>query len=384
MGFLMLLRNITKIIGLTFIIIGCGSSLHIRNFPSEMTADRTPLLTSQMSYDRNMVTSQELKPPLTEDWEEDYQSLPNNGFTTVDNWLLFGMLNGYLAAVDIDDGDLEGKKNLGDACAVPPTVYKNILYQTFESGSNGLIAYDISDGTAIWELEKHLSRSSPIIINDLVLFQSLNGEIIGLHYLSGEEIWRKSLNKSIRNSPSYKNNIMIIVTLDGSIMAIEPKSGDILWESDLDTPVFADPVIEKDKLYIATHTGRLQVINLIDGQLVSHRDFSTGLFNSPTIDQNNIYVTASNGILYSLEKGSMDLEWKFKGEGPICGSALVSNSYIYLATLAGKLYIIDKNGGNQLQKIELVGRARSAPIINQGKLILACEERQVISYVENR
>jgi outer membrane protein assembly factor BamB len=349
-----------------------------------MTADRNQFLTSQISYDRNTFTSQELKPPLTEDWEEDYQSLPNNGFTTVDNWLLFGMQNGYLAVVDVADGDLEGKKNLGDACAVPPTVYKNILYQTFESGSNGLIAYDISDGTAIWELEKHLSRSSPIILNDLVLFQSLSGEIIGLHYLSGEETWRKSLHKSIRNSASYKNNIMISVTLDGLILALEPKSGDILWEIDLNTPLFADPVIEKDKLYVATHAGRLQVINLIDGQLLSHKDFNIELFNSPTIDQNNVYVTSSNGILYALEKGSMDIEWKFKGEGPICGSALVTNSYIYLATLARKLYIIDKNNGNQLQKIELVGRARSAPMISQGKLILACEERQVIAYVENR
>jgi hypothetical protein len=52
--------------------------------------------------------------------------------------------------------------------------------------------------------------------------------------------------------------------------------------------------------------------------------------------------------------------------------------------MAQKLYIISKNDGQLIQKIELVGRARSAPIINQGKLILACESKQVIAYVEDR
>jgi outer membrane protein assembly factor BamB len=331
-----------------------------------------------------MVGNAEINPPLTEDWEENYKALPNNGFTSVDNWLFFGMLNGYLAAIDVDDGDLEGKKNLGDACAVPPTVFDDILYQTFETGSKGLIAYDLSSGRSLWALEGNFSRSSPIIVNDLVLFQSLKGEIIGFNYLSGEEIWRTSLNKSIRNSAAYDDNIMITVTLDGSVYALEPQSGNIVWEIDLATPVFADPVIENDRLYVATHVGRLQVINLLDGTLLSHTDFHIELFNSPTIDQKNVYVTSGNGLLYALDKTSLESEWTFAAEGPIYGSALITASYAYISTLARKLYIIDKNNGNQLQKIDLLGRARSAPIISNGKLILACEENRVIAYVESR
>ena len=138
------MKQIKYIFLSVILIVGCGSSLRIRDIPTEKSADKNPLMTSQVNYGRNTVISHEIVPPLSEDWEENYQSQPTNGFTTVDNWLFFGMQNGYLAAVDIDDGDLEGKKNLGDACAVPPTVYKNMLYQTFETGKYGLIAYDIS------------------------------------------------------------------------------------------------------------------------------------------------------------------------------------------------------------------------------------------------
>jgi len=380
----MLKRQLNRIFLIGLLVVGCGSSLRIRDFPENISADNTSLLTSQLTYSRNTFSSQEIKPPLTEDWEENFQSLPHNGFTAVDNWIFFGMQNGYLAAVDIDDGDLEGKKNLGDACAVPPTVYNNILYQTFETGSNGLIAYDIADGSSIWALEDHLSRSSPIIVNDMVLFQSLNGEIIGLNYLNGEEVWRQSLQKNIRNSPAFNENVVITTTLDGTIFAFDPISGTPLWTIDLSTPIFANPVIEGDKLYLVTHAGKLQIINLKDGELLSNKNFGIELFNSPTIDQSSIYITSSNGILYSLDKSSLDSNWTFSGEGPIYGSALVTNSYVYIATMAKKLYIIKKNDGTLLQKIDLVGRARSAPIISQGKLILACETNQVIAYVENR
>lgn len=369
---------------LLIFLAGCGSSLRISDFPAGKTADNNPLMTSQLTYSRNTVSSQELIPPLTEDWEEDYQSLPNNGFTAVDNWLFFGMRNGYLAAVDIIDGDLEGKKNLGDACAVPPTVYNNILYQAFEIGSYGLIAYDVSDGSSIWALDGHYSRSSPVIVNELALFQSLRGEVICFNYLTGEEIWRQSLNKGIRNSPAFKDNVLITVTLDGTIYAFDSTSGNIMWELNLNAPVFADPVIDGERLYVASHAGTLFVIELRSGQLLSNKEFSIELFNSPTIDQNSIYIASGNGTLISINKSSLENNWIFSGEGPIFGPALVTNSYVYIATMAQKLYIISKNDGQLIQKIELVGRARSAPIINQGKLILACESKQVIAYVEDR
>jgi outer membrane protein assembly factor BamB len=365
------------------IMIGCGSSLRIRDFQTGKTAEQNPLLTSQMSYARNTLSSQELSPPLSKDWEENYQSLPINGFTATENWIFFGMHNGYIAAVDIDDGDLEGKKNLGDACAVPPTVNNNILYQTFESGKYGLIAYDVSDGSSIWSIKGQLSRSSPVIVDDKAIFQSLSGEVICFNHLTGDEIWKHSLKRQIRNSAAFKENTLITVTLDGLIYAFDASNGDIIWEQNINTPVFADPVIEGSKLYIAAHSGALTVIELRNGQIISQNDFKIELFNSPTIDENNIYIASSNGTVYSIDKLSLKKNWTFSGEGPIVGSALVTQSYIYISTQAKKLYIISKNEGKLIQKIELIGRAKSAPIINHGKLIIACEINQIIAYVEN-
>ena len=85
-------------------LLAC-SSLRIRDFHSTTEADNNYLLTSQTTFYRNAISIEEVKPPLREDWDNDFVSLPNNGFTAVDNWLLFGTYNGYLAVADLDDGE---------------------------------------------------------------------------------------------------------------------------------------------------------------------------------------------------------------------------------------------------------------------------------------
>ena len=360
------------------------SSFHIVNFPDEQRADVDQRLTLQMNYCRNTVSNNELHPPLFEAWEEDYLSLPNNGFISVDDWLIFATYNGYLAAVDIGNGELIEKINVGDACAVPPTVYKNIVYQTCESGPYGLIAYNITEGRLLWRVNKHLSRSSPVIVNEKTLFQTLDGEIFCFNYLTGEEIWQKSLDTEIRNSPAFIGDKMITVTLEGRILAFEYTSGVILWERELDEPVFADPVIEGKRIYIISHRGRLSVLNINDGEIVHQSDLHIQSYIGPTIDEKHIFVCLSNGRLIALDKITFEVIWSFNGDGPISGSALVTDSYIYFTSLGQKFYILSKNDGHLLQTINLPGRARSTPLINRGKLILGCEEKQVIAYVEKQ
>jgi outer membrane protein assembly factor BamB len=367
---------------LMFLIVGCGNRLKMPGFLAEPSTYQYLFFTSHFSYNRNPVSNEELKPPLIKDWEETYKSHSNNGFTSVSNLIFLGMQNGDIAAINIENGNLEGQKNLGDACAVPPTVYQNILYQTFETGKHGIIAYDISEGTAVWSLDGQLSRSAPVVVNETVIFQSLNGDIICVNRLNGQEQWRQSLRKKIRNSAAYKDNFLITVTLDGTLYEFDSRSGKIIWNLNLNTPVFADPVIEGETVYITSHKGILFAIDLKRGQELSTKEFGTELYNSPTIDQNNIYIASSDGILYSIDKKSFENRWIFSGEGAIVDFAVVTPSYVYITTMAKKFYILKKNNGKMIQEIELEGRASSAPMINQSKLIIACEERQVVAYAE--
>jgi hypothetical protein len=102
----MIKKNLQNLHLVIILISFSCSSFHIVNFPDGQRADVDGSLTLQMNYCRNTVSKNELHPPLFEEWEEDYMSLPKNGFISVDNWLMFATYNGYLAAVDIGNGEL--------------------------------------------------------------------------------------------------------------------------------------------------------------------------------------------------------------------------------------------------------------------------------------
>jgi len=65
------------------------------------------------------------------------------------------------------------------------------------------------------------------------------------------------------------------------------------------------------------------------------------------------------------------------GNGQAASSVVISENYAYFPTLGKYIYIIDKFTGEKLQEIKLDGRARSIPIIINGKLIIACEDENV-------
>ena len=72
----MSIKTINIIIVVMF-IAGCGSGLRIRDFHAEKSANNKSYLTSQLSYSRNMVGNAEINPPLTEDWDEGFESVFN-------------------------------------------------------------------------------------------------------------------------------------------------------------------------------------------------------------------------------------------------------------------------------------------------------------------
>ena len=363
--------------------LGCGS-LRVSDEKKEESVLASQAAFSKFALTKNAISYTDLVPPLTLAWEEDYISLPSGGFTPVGDVLFNGSYNGYVSGIDRRDGDLLGKKNLGDACAVPPSYYKGLLFQAFETGKFGLIAYDIKNGDILWEIRRNFSRSAPVIIDDKVYFQTLDGRIFCYYYKNGEVLWQDSLAQSIRTSPAFSDGSLISVTQQGEVFAFEFTSGSRLWKTDLKMPVFADPVISDNRLYVATHTGTIFIIDLPTGRI--RKTFVDGkpFYLGPTVDNTQIFLARSNGEILALDKENLKLHWQFEGEGPPAGPLVATPSYLYVSTLGKKLYVLDKSLGQPVQEIDLSGRAQSGPLLFNESLYLAVEDKQVVAYDQQK
>jgi len=357
-------------------LLSCNK-LQIDEFSNESSSDYNQLLTHNYNLQRNAISDEELAPPLELVFLDNFNGLPSGGFTFADSILFFSTGKGYLFAFDVNNFDELGKKKFGSSTPAPPTIYKNILYQTYDNGNYGLIAYNVFEGDDFWEIEDNLTSSSPIVVENKVYFQSNNGIIRCLNYLTGEEIWRTDLNCYGVNSLAFDNGVLISGNQNGAIYAIEYSSGVILWKKFLKDKIFSNPVINNNYVYISTFKGYLYKIKMDNGDFKQSRQFNIPLYFGPTIDENNVYISFSNGELKSLNKSDFTENWTSFGAGPSASSVVISENYAYFSTLGKYIYIIDKHTGEKLQEIKLDGRARSIPLIKNGKLIIACEDENV-------
>jgi len=113
------------------------NKLQINNFHQNSDPTASHLLTHNFNYQRNTVSEEELDPPLELVFEDDYNGLATNGFSSVDSILFFGTGKGYLIAFDLNKYKVVGKKKFGLSTSAPPTIYKNILYQPYDNGDYG-------------------------------------------------------------------------------------------------------------------------------------------------------------------------------------------------------------------------------------------------------
>jgi len=366
---------------LVFIISSCNS-IQIENFPSDNYPEKSLFLTGHVNYQRNAVSIEELTPPLTLNWQEEYNGLADNSFTGVDSIIFFGTGDGYLFAINNLKGKEIGKEKLGRVLTGPPTISKNLLFQTYTSGDDGIIAYDLIEGDVLWEYEDNFSNSSPIVIDNKVFYQTNEGIVICLNDLTGEEIWSVDLHSPAKNSLAYDNDKIYAANLDGIVTALEYTSGIQIWQQKLDDKIFADPVIDGNFVYVATYDGYLLKMDKESGQIVIRKNFNIPIYNAVTVDAENIFIPLSNGELQAINKTSFKDTWTFKGKGPSANSVLITQNYAYFPTLGNFLYIMDKNSGKVLQEIELEGRARSLPFIKNGKLVISCENKYVNVFTE--
>ena len=165
------------------------------------------------------------------------------------------------------------------------------------------------------------------------------------------------------------------------MVAINPFTGLELWRTNLPAKIFANPVIDREILYIAGYNGTVYSLDLKNGQLLNQKKFAAHLYVAPSFDDRMLYIALSSGSLIAADKSELNPAWIFEGTGPIADSPLVTDSYVYLTTLAHFFYVLDKKEGRSLQTIRLRGRARSAPYIQANRLYLVYEDKYVASYI---
>jgi outer membrane protein assembly factor BamB len=166
--------------------------------------------------------------------------------------------------------------------------------------------------------------------------------------------------------PAVSNGTIYAGTADGKLYAID-FSGNILWNVSLKGSILHTPVIANNNIIVGTLEGILYVLNT-SGQIIRTKTFTGGIASPPVAFGEVIYVPVFQEGVYAYNINQDKVEWKFTTEGMVKNIPIVDEANLYIADLSGKLYVVNRSNGIEINNFKTSGPIESYPVLYEGKI----------------
>ena len=273
---------------------------------------------------------------------------------TYSNKVVFGTTEGWLYCLDVKNGRLNWKINLGSSCVSVPIIEKNTIF----IGSNGkLSAINLENGKIIWDFKTNgFIESKPSIYNDYIVFGAWDTYLYCLDKNSGKLIWKWSNSKSnVLLSPAVcypviTKNKVFIVAPDRVLSAIDLKTGYTIFRT-RQNYVRESIGISEDSItiYVKSMYDSVFAYNIVDDSILLKwsNDLKYGYDFAPSYPiekKGNLFFGIKNGYVFSLNSKTGLLNWKFKVSDCLVNNILpLDSNSIVVTSLNGKVYkLIEK------------------------------------------
>jgi outer membrane protein assembly factor BamB len=316
-------------------------------------------------------TTEKLSAPLGVLWKHATSVYADKGNTSgpiISNGTVYFPSRSQVIAVDANTGELKWKAPQADVndrtvptiSATPVTNGEFIYVPTVD---NRVTAYKCDDGTVVWQFTTGAPvRSSPTMVDDMVVFGSDDDFVYGIDARTGDLRWKSNdgkghdtrLSDNANGSPVYYGGSLYINSADMKMWSLDARSGRVIWMQRMTAPsIGISPVAFNGKIYMAAGATMYQfrprggVFRSYPLQQWVENDISS----TPLITDNYWYFGDRNGFFHAVTssgKQALDSDgqpWKIKLEGKPVAAPLMTADTIYVTTDRGFIYGIDPAKG---------------------------------------
>ncbi|MFH5799957.1 PQQ-binding-like beta-propeller repeat protein [Haladaptatus sp. CMAA 1911] len=332
---------------------------------------------------------------------------------SADDTSVYAATNATLRAFDREEGTERWSVSLGENendtfRFVWTTVVDGTVYCSLGGDGGGsynfVYAIDAATGTTLWHEKAPDGTGNPVVVDDAV-YVGTESSFYGSAYVTaydsddGSVRWRSefdsddpSISVEMTDSVAVRDGTVYAATTEGTY-ALETTDGSETWTDDRDaTAVVADG----DTVFVSTDEPsstvgkRIVALDPADG---SEMWTSNTGGNSLTLADDMVYVIAGEVSdakeLFALNADDGSEQWTFdtKYAYPTYGydyeatltDPTVEDGVVYIASDDRRVYALDADDGDTLQRFELFGNSRDTPAVHDG-IVYAVDENRVYSF----
>jgi outer membrane protein assembly factor BamB len=191
-----------------------------------------------------------------------------------------------------------------------------------------------------------------------------------------KELWEYNALAGISTTPLVRDSMMLIGTLNGELQAVNLATGDRIGYVVLASAIAGTPVWDGIHVYVPSAAGKqtLVRITLENGKREWVMNYGP-IESSPLLFGELLYVTTLDGILYCINKVDGMEVWKFETREqnvrkPIRSSPASDGAVIVFGSDDGFIYAVERAGGTLRWKYETGASVFATPIIVRDKCIV--------------
>jgi len=191
--------------------------------------------------------------------------------------------------------------------------------------------------------------TQPLVVNDLVIFGSEDGNVYALDADTGVLRWRAEAGAAVASSPAKVDEQRLIVgTDDGQVLAYAIEDGELLWDFDADGPVEADIVIAEDKALVTVSTGALIALDTETGEELWRYSVGGAIRQSPAVGNGLAVVLSHPGRLTALSLADGRRLWNSASQR-YSGAPVITGEHILVMDKDGQFHLSDLQGRRLLR-----------------------------------
>lgn len=282
----------------------------------------------------------------------------------VNNLIFCGNLDSTMHAIDLITGKPIWKFHTQGEIRSTAALYGNQL--AFVSGDGNVYALDQKTGRLLWKFKTQGERtyslysyadyyqSSPIFEKGILYFGSGDSYVYALDANNGTLKWKFKTGDVVHARPALHNNQLFIGSFDGYVYALDAIKGTLIWKFKSVGQQFfpkgemqGNPTVFNDRIFIGSRDYNLYAINIKEGYGLWNRQFAKGwAMGTPVVKDSVLYVgTSDDMVLLALDPYTGRTKWQAAVKFNVFGAPAIADTSVFIGTLMGKLFGIDRRTG---------------------------------------
>jgi outer membrane protein assembly factor BamB len=261
--------------------------------------------------------------------------------------------------------------------------------------ASGVFKVDITNGNMVWRYPEKADAAMQfyaapasdskglVVIGDYGVSPSILSEkkfsLIGLDSETRAQKWTNTDAKDqwVAN-PLIVNNLVVAPSADGNVYALSPTDGKVVWKFSAAAAFWSKPVSDGKIVYVSSMDHHLYALNLSNGSLVWKTDLGAAcVYGVNLASDGNIYLSTLGNEVLALTANRGDIIWRFPTTGSPWAVPVLNDGIVYVGDLSNKIYAISASSGKATWQVDAPGPIASSPAVTSQGLIFASEDGAV-------